>query len=253
VTLPPIVRGIRAAATFLTRVPVGGWPYTADDWRWSSGHFPLIGAAIGLVLGVVFTLALPLSPLVAAALALTVGLLLTGGFHEDGLADSADALGGGYEPARVLEILKDSRIGAFGGLAISASLLLRAALLAALAARAPVALVLAHAVSRALPVWLMVFLPYATDDAHARSRPISRAGTPQALLASAWAVAFLAAAVRYTPITACAALAAAAVAIALAALAAWRFHRRVGGFTGDFLGATQQLCEAGVLIALLAV
>ena len=252
-TLPPVLRGVRAAATFLTRVPVGGWPYAADDWRWASGHFPLIGAAIGLVLGVVFTLALPLSPLVAAALALAVGLLITGGFHEDGLADSADALGGGYEPARVLEILKDSRIGAFGGLAITASLLLRAALLAALATQAPVALVLAHAVSRATPVWLMAVMPYATDDSHARSRHITRAATPQALLATAWAAAFLAAAVAFSPVTPSAVLAAVATAAALTAFAGWRFHRRVGGVTGDFLGATQQLCEAGVLIALLAV
>jgi adenosylcobinamide-GDP ribazoletransferase len=253
VTLPPYVRGARAAVTFLTRVPVGGWPYTADDFRWASGHFPLVGAAIGAALGAVFTLALPLGPLVAAGLALAFGLLLTGGFHEDGLADTADALGGGYDASRVLEILKDSRIGAFGGLALSTSLLIRAALLAALAAAAPVALVVAHAVSRATPVALMVLMPYATDDAHSRSRQIVRAGPAQVALAAAWAAAILAAAVAWTPVTPRAALTAAGVAIAITAVAGWRFHRRVGGITGDFCGATQQLCETGVLISLLAV
>lgn len=249
---PAPVRGVRAAITFLTRVPVGGFPYSDEELRWSGAHFPLIGAVLGAVLGAVFALALPLGPLVAAVLALVAGLMLTGGFHEDGLADTADALGGGYDAAKVLEILKDSRIGAFGGLALATSLLLRAALLAALAWRAPVALVLAHTLSRTAPVWLMVRLPYATDDARARSRHVTRAGLVQATVATAWAALVLAAAVWLTPVTPGAAVGAAAVAAALAALAGWRFQRRVGGVTGDFLGATQQLGEVGVLLVLLA-
>ena len=249
---PPFVRGARAAVTFLTRVPIGGFPYDAAAWRWASAHFPLVGAAIGAVLAVVFAAALPLSPMVAAALALAAGLLLTGGFHEDGLADTADALGGGYDRARILEILKDSRIGAFGGLAIGASMLLRAALLTALAARAPVALVVAHAVSRASPVWLMVALPYATDDARSRSRVVTRAGVIQAAVAQGWALAIVAAAVALTPLTWAGGAVAFATSTVLAAIAGWRFHARVGGVTGDFLGATQQLAEAGALTAILA-
>ena len=141
---PPWLRGVRAAATFLTRVPVGGFPYRDDDWRWASAHFPLIGAAVGAIGALVCWLALPVSPQVAGGLAVAATVLVTGGFHEDGLADSADALGGGFDRVRVLQILKDSRIGAFGGLAIALSILLRVALLAALAARAPIALVVAH-------------------------------------------------------------------------------------------------------------
>ena len=250
--LPPCVRGVRAAATFLTRVPVGGFPYRDDDFRWAAAHFPLIGAAVGTAMALVYALALPLSPLVAAALAIITGLLVTGGFHEDGLADTADALGGAYDRARVLEILKDSRIGAFGGLAIGASLILRAGLLEALAARAPVALVLAHALSRVAPVWLMIALPYATADAHSKSRTLTRAGLAQAAVATGWGLAAIAGALVLTPISGRAVLVALAVVAGLALLAGWRFHRRVGGVTGDFLGASQQLGEVGVLIALLA-
>lgn len=247
---PPWLRGVRAAATFLTRVPVGGFPYRDDDWRWASAHFPLIGAAVGAVGALACWLALPVSPLVAGALAVATTVVLTGGFHEDGLADSADALGGGFDRVRVLQILKDSRIGAFGGLAITLSILLRVGLLAALATRAPVALVVAHALSRVPPIWLMVHLPYATDDAAAKSRLITRAGPAQALVATGWGVVAAVAAVGLGGVAAAPVALAIAACVGVALIAAWRFTARVGGVTGDFLGATQQLCELAILFAL---
>lgn len=247
---PPWLRGVRAAATFLTRVPVGGFPYRDDDWRWASAHFPLIGLAVGAIGALACWLALPVSPLVAGGLAVAVTVLVTGGFHEDGLADSADALGGGFDRVRVLQILKDSRIGAFGGLAITLSILLRVALLAALAGRAPVALVVAHALSRVPPIWLMVHLPYATDDAAAKSRLISRAGPAQALVATGWGLAAGGAAVGLGGVAAAPVALAIAVCVGVTLIAGWRFTARVGGVTGDFLGATQQLCELAILFAL---
>lgn len=247
---PPWLRGVRAAATFLTRVPVGGFPYRDDDWRWASAHFPLIGLAVGAIGALACWLALPVSPLVAGGLAVAATVLVTGGFHEDGLADSADALGGGFDRVRVLQILKDSRIGAFGGLAITLSILLRVALLAALAGRAPVALVVAHALSRVPPIWLMVHLPYATDDAAAKSRLITRAGPAQALVATGWGLAAGGAAVGLGGVAAAPVALAIAVCVGVTLIAGWRFTARVGGVTGDFLGATQQLCELAILFAL---
>ena len=252
-TLPPWLRGARAAVTFLTRVPIGGWPYSADDWRWASGHFPLVGAGIGAAIGAVFALALPLSPLAAAGLALAFGLLLTGGFHEDGLADTADALGGGYEPARVFEILKDSRIGAFGAAALIVALLLRAALLIRLGPAAAAALVACECASRLPPIWLMAALPYVTADASAKSRLVARARPAQALAATLLCASVLAAGVLLDGWTLAQALALPASGLAVAVVSGWRFHARLGGVTGDFLGATQQVVEAAILaIVLLA-
>lgn len=248
----PPLRAVRAAFTFLTRIPVGGFPYHADDWRWASAHFPLVGAALGTGLAVAFVAIVPLGAAVAAALVLALSLFATGAFHEDGLADTADALGGAYQRARVLEILKDSRIGVFGGAALAISLLLRCALLATLGPLAPAALIASECVSRLPPVFLMVLLPYATDDARSRSRQITRAGAAQALLASTWTIGVLAALVWLGSLPLVAAVAALAAAAAIATICGWRFMRRLGGVTGDFLGATQQLALIAVLISIRA-
>jgi len=246
------LRGVRAAFAFLTRVPVGGFPYAAADWRWSSAHFPLVGAAIGALLAALWFVLAPLGASPAAALVLAASLLVTGGFHEDGLADTADALGGGYDRAKVLEILKDSRIGAFGALAVGASLLVRYALLAALGPLAPAALVASQCASRTPAIWLLVAMPYVTDEARSRSKPVTRAGVAQGAVATLWTAAILGGSVVAGRLGVVAAAAGAAAAAAAGLICAWRFHRRVGGVTGDFLGATQQVAEAAVLIAILA-
>ncbi|HWL86801.1 MAG TPA: adenosylcobinamide-GDP ribazoletransferase, partial [Polyangiaceae bacterium] len=135
------IRGVRAAVTVLTRLPVGGFPYSDAEWRWSAAYFPLVGGALGVVLGGVWLLSVRAGFVVAAVIAVAASLLLTGAMHEDGLADTADALGGAADRERVLAILKDSRIGAFGSAALTVALLLRVALLARLGASAPIALV----------------------------------------------------------------------------------------------------------------
>jgi adenosylcobinamide-GDP ribazoletransferase len=241
-----VVRGLRAAMVFLTRVPVGGFPYRDAEWRWAAAWFPLVGGAVGAVAGGVAWLAAGAGAFVAGALAVIASLLVTGAFHEDGLADTADALGGSYDRDRLFAILKDSRIGSFGGAALVMSLVLRVALLARLGADAPVALVLVGAVSRVPPVWLMVALPYVSVDS--RSRPVTRGGAPQAALATALAAGVLGAA--HAVLSPVAVLAMVAVSLGTAMLCGWRFHVRAGGITGDFLGATQQVCEAALLLAL---
>jgi adenosylcobinamide-GDP ribazoletransferase len=241
---PSWLRGARAAVVFLTRVPLGGYPYRDSDWRWASAWFPLVGAAVGGLAGGAFIVGHNAGSLVAGALAVLTSLLLTGALHEDGLADTADALGGSRERERVLAILKDSRIGTYGAAALMLSLLLRVLLLARLDAGAPLALVAVAAWSRAAPVWLMASLPYVTAPESSRSRSLVGVGFTQALIATAMAMVISAVAVPglrtvvgFSVLTA-----------ALVLGCGWRFRARVGGITGDFLGATQQLCECGLLL-----
>jgi adenosylcobinamide-GDP ribazoletransferase len=236
------LRAARAAFVFLTRIPVGGFPYTPDEWRWASAFFPLVGAVVGGLAASVFELLRPVGALGAAYFALGTSLLATGAFHEDGLADTSDALGGGYDREKVFAILKDSRIGSFGGAALVVSIAGRGALLAQAGARAIPALVLIGAVARTAPIWQMVALPYATPDG-AKSRHVASAGPSQALVASTWPLliggALVASRHLETWRVGAAFLATGAVAI----LSGWRFKKRVGGITGDFLGATEQLAE----------
>ncbi|WP_437777217.1 adenosylcobinamide-GDP ribazoletransferase [Sorangium sp. So ce1097] len=248
-TLPPVLRGARAATTFLTRVPVGGFPYADADWRWASAWFPFVGAGLGAAQAAAWLLVDRGGALVAACVAVALGLLLTGAFHEDGLADTADALGGAFDRARMFEILKDSRIGSFGAAALIVVLVLRIALLARLDAAAPVALVLTQCLSRTPPIWLMVALPYVTQGG-SRSRPVAQAALPQALVGSAWPALALAAAHAAGAISAAEAAAMVGAAAAAAVICGVRFRARAGGITGDFLGATQQVAECAALLAL---
>ena len=249
--LPPrsvLLWSIPAAAIFLTRVPLGGWPYRPAEWHWCTAHFPLIGAAVGLFTGAVFALLLPIGAWPAALMAIGFSMILTGCFHEDGLADTADALGGGYTPEKVFEILKDSRVGSFGAAALVVSITARAALLASLGTQAPWLMALVGAGARLPPVWQLALLPYATPQA-SRSRDVARCRPLQAWVATGWWLLVglaVAAGVGLHPGRIAAMVAA---MLLLGLLLAHVYRRRVGGVTGDFLGATEQAGE----IALLAV
>jgi adenosylcobinamide-GDP ribazoletransferase len=249
--LGTVLRAARGAVTFLTRVPVGGFPYSAEEWRWTSAWFPAVGALLGaLYAGVYGGLVAGAGPFASAVLVVIVGLFVTGAFHEDGLADTADALGGAHERTRIFEILKDSRIGAFGAAALCTSLLLRVALLARLDARAPVALVVTESLSRLPSVWMMVALPYVTQDAAAKSRVVTRAGVPQALLASGCAALIVGAGLLSGVLGVAAVVSLVVAATATGLVCGWRFHARAGGVTGDFLGATQQVVVNVLLLVL---
>lgn len=247
---PPWLRGGRAAAIFLTRVPLGGFPFSRDDWRWSSAYFPFVGLVLGGAQAVVFVCCIGAGPHVAATVAVIASLLLTGAFHEDGLADTADALGGGYTRERVFEILKDSRVGSFGASALVVVLLLRVLLLARLDGLAPWALIATQGASRVPPIWLMTVMPYVSGDAEAKSKLVARAGPAQAAVATffgAVAVAVAAFALRLSfrdvaTLT--------FVSLLISGICGWRFRARLGGITGDFLGATQQVGECALLLTL---
>lgn len=249
---PPILRGSRAAFIFLTRIPVGGEDYRDDDWRWATAWFPGVGAFLGLSLALLWLATASLGPWPCAFIVMGASMLLTGGFHEDGLADTADAMGGAYDRERLLEILKDSRVGAFGAMALFVSLGLKASLLAKLDTMAPAALIATECLSRVTPIWLMVGLPYVTNDAQSRSRQVTRAGLPQLLLATVIGLSMLGLG-WWSGHLNTTMLAGIALAMTLTpAICAWRFHTRAGGITGDFLGATQQLTQLALLIAFAA-
>ena len=241
--LPPPLRAIRAAFIFFTRLPVGGFPYRKADWQWAAAHAPFVGLVLGAALGFIDRTLQPLGALPAALLVVGVSLFLTGAFHEDGLADTSDALGGGYDTERVLLILKDSRIGSFGGAALVVSIVGRAALLAQLGSSVAWAWPLVWCGARVGPIWLMAALPYVTANDAAKSRDLTRGGLPQALVASSWFI-LVAVALVLTGHFSFARVAVLALAVALVtALSGFRYWVRVRGITGDFLGATEQLGE----------
>lgn len=245
------------ALQFLTRLPVRldrfepGW--LNDCVR----HFPLVGLVVGAIGAAVMVLAVQFwPPWIAAVLALVATVALTGGFHEDGLADTFDALGGAVPRDKALAIMKDSRIGSYGALALTLSLLLRAALLAVLAARplvgAIAALLASHAFARAAAVGVMASLPYGGDIDHAKAKPLALAVAPRnAGIALAWC-GLIALALGAWGVTAPRlALAIGAAALATLLMRQW-LKRRLGGYTGDGLGAAEQIAEIAVLLAFTA-
>lgn len=235
----------RAAVLLLTRIPVGSLkaPPKEADAVWA---FPLVGILAALIPAAVFGLAFGLlPPLTAALLALAAGFLVTGGFHEDGLADVADGFGGGWTRARKLEIMRDSRIGTYGTLATVAGLGLRASGLAAApdAASGALALILFGAASRALVPLLILSTPPARSD--------GIAATASGLSARRAAAAAVLGLIGLPLLPGGLWLAAAPI---LAILAMRRLTlRMIGGYTGDVLGAAQQVAEILLWIGIAAV
>jgi adenosylcobinamide-GDP ribazoletransferase len=245
------------ALQFFTRVPIPSWVGFEPAWlQQCARHFPGVGAVIGAVgAGALALGALCWPPAVAVGVAMAVGVVLTGGFHEDGLADTFDALGGWVSRERALTIMKDSRIGSYGALALVLVLGLRAATLTALVTldlrTAVIAWVWVQCASRLAPVWLTHRLPYAGDAEHAKAKPLAmQVSGSGAVAASGWLVLACGAAVWALPAGGQGGLGAALLAGALATLALQRWLRaRLGGFTGDTLGASQQLSELAMLLA----
>lgn len=244
------VRLLLCAAQFLTRVPTPSLATFQADWiTRSARYFPLIGQGVGLISALVLVGAERVwGGGVAAVLAIAVGLLVTGAFHEDGLADTADGLGGGQTPARRLEIMKDSRVGTYGVCALGLVLALKGAVLASTPAMTAAAMLLAaHGLGRAAAVCAMRLTPYAPSGGAGKWKPVPqgvRTGEVLvALLIAAWPLVFL------PPVAAVAGLAGGAVlAVAMAVLA----KRLIGGHTGDVLGAIEQVFEVGFLLGVAA-
>ncbi len=240
-----MIADFRLASGFLTRIPISlSAPPGPGALARSMWLFPLIGALIGAMVGGVDLLALKVLPaLPAALLALGCGLLLTGALHEDGLADCADGFGGGRDKDRKLAIMRDSRIGAYGTLALILSIGLRASALIALANPAA-ALIVAHAFSRAVLPGLMILLPPASASGLAAS-----AGTPSRAV---FLIALLLAIALSAPLLGLRLVAVLGVtALALGAMTLLA-RKQIGGYSGDVLGALQQTTEISLLLTIVA-
>ncbi|MEM7081111.1 MAG: adenosylcobinamide-GDP ribazoletransferase [Pseudomonadota bacterium] len=238
------------AVQFLTRLPIPvGNAFTPERLTAAARYYPLVGALVGALCALVYLLAeSSLTPTVAVILALGAGLLITGGFHEDGLADTFDGLGG-IEREQSLEIMRDSRIGTYGTLALVMVLAAKAAALSALSSQLVViAFVVAHGLSRLSAVAVIATGHYVRD--HGIGKPTA-AGIDKTglLVAGGTGLLLLAWLTVATEITA-AVYALVAVLVGHVFMRAL-FERRLGGYTGDTLGAVQQLSELSLYLGLL--
>ena len=235
------------AALLLTRLPARRIAGTGIMFAPSVWAFPLLGTLLGALAAAAFAIAtavrLP-APL-AAIVAVATLVLLSGALHEDGLADTADGLAG-RSPEQSLAIMRDSRLGSYGAVALFLSLAFRVAAVAALdPRRAPAGLVVAACVSRAS----MVGLPLLLSPARRDGLGAGFARPPRASVAAGLAIAFLVVSVFVSLSE--------SVAIAVAAsgalgLVAWSAARRLRGYTGDTFGAVQQIAECAALSVLVA-
>lgn len=240
------------AMMFLTRLPVSRWvQYDAAHLAKSTAYFPVVGALVGTLSGAtLFTASFIFPAPVAVLLSLLMSLLVTGAFHEDGLADTADGFGGGFSTERVLEIMKDSRIGTYGGAALWLALTFKFVLLTELfsiaALTAVRSLVAAGAVSRCASLVLIYSLPYVRESS-ATSKPFADSvsvGRLAAGCAFSLLITFL--------LFGWASLAVLTVSLLFTLAAGGYFESRIGGITGDTLGAATVVVELTVYAVLVA-
>ncbi|PHY22638.1 adenosylcobinamide-GDP ribazoletransferase [Caulobacter sp. BP25] len=243
-------RLLLCAVQFLTRIPTPPLKDFQADWiTRATRYFPLVGQGVGAISAGAFFLGYSLwGSGVAAMLAVGVGLLTTGAFHEDGLADTADGLGGGQTAQRRLEIMKDSRIGTYGVCALAVALGLKVAVLGTLSVEVgALALLAAHGVGRAAAVVVMRVTPYAPSGEAGKWKPtpmgVRTGEVIAALIIAAWPLLLLPAP-------------AVGLGLALGVVAALVLVRTavrlIGGHTGDVLGSVEQVFEVGFLLGLAA-
>lgn len=235
------------AVGFLTRIPMlVRIDYSPRLMNQCSVYFPLVGLLLGMIYASLYMALVQLwNPLVCVILVTGFHLWITGAFHEDGLADSVDALGGGYSVEARLRIMKDSRIGTYGTVALVMALALKVALLTD-AQPVWLALLLAPMVARLAPLLIMGFLPYVTDPDKSRSRPVADNFSRTRLgFAALFTIVMSALLVPLSPLL-WFWLVLAAVGVALA----WGTYlwRQLGGYTGDTLGASVVFAELVLLL-----
>ena len=243
------------AIQFYTRLPIPRWVGFEPDWlQHATRYFPLVGLIVATVTASGYVAASNVwSKEIAVVLSTALGIYMTGAFHEDGFADMCDGMGGGMTADRVLAIMKDSRIGTYGAIGIGLMLALKCLSLSQLPSHAIVlALLIAHPFSRVASCAVIWLMDYARDDS--KAKPLAQSmSNAEFFIAS---------------VTGCAPM----VILALAELILWRnllwcvlgvllttlwlckkFKRRIGGYTGDCLGAIQQAAEVACYLALLVI
>ena len=241
--------------SFYTRIPCPAWvQYSPHNLNKSRKYLPLVGLLIGLAAVLVFfssRLFLPAS--VSIALSMMATVYLTGAFHEDGLADCADGFGGGWEKDQVLTIMKDSRIGAYGTISLILMLGLKFILLWELQQVSEtllmLALIVGHSLSRLMSSLTMQFYDYVSEAATSKSKSVT------SIKLNTWELAWsiLPVAVVMVLVGELSFIGALIALILLAWVLAGYYKKRIGGYTGDCLGATQQLCEILFYLVLLTV
>jgi adenosylcobinamide-GDP ribazoletransferase len=238
------------AVRFFTRLPVPAWVgHSSEALNRSARYFPAVGLLIGGIGALVYFAAVYFWPQpVAVLLSMAATIYATGAFHEDGLADTVDGLGGAWDKLHILEIMKDSRVGSYGVVAMVLALLGKFTLLAALdGALIPFALLAGHALSRFCSTVLLATMDYVREDLLSKARPLAtRLSTGEMLVAAFFVLVALALLPLEKAIVGC--LLAALATVWLAA----KFERWLGGYTGDCLGATQQVSEIAFYLGLLA-
>ena len=240
------------ALGFFTRIPVPNFTnFQESDLNYSAKYFPLIGVIVGMVGAASFMLSAEFLPqTIAVLISMATTIYLTGAFHEDGLADSADGLGGGWQREKILTIMQDSRLGTYGAVAVFLMLLAKFQLLSALDNYfVPFALIAGHAISRLSAVYVMATLSYTKPEG--KAKPLAtKISLPDLLMANVlgllpfFAIVGLLVAHNHLLII--------SVKFALMTLipvfSSWiwwrhKIYKWLGGYTGDTLGAMQQITE----------
>lgn len=249
------VRLFFIALQFFTRLPVPRWVGFDAQWlHHASRYFPAVGIVVGVVASAVYALAGWFWPQPVAVLLSTIaGIWLTGAFHEDGFADACDGLGGGMTKERVLDIMKDSRIGSYGAIGIGLLLALKCTALSCLPpSMAAAAMLAAHPASRLAATALIWKLDYVKSEGKAKPLAQHMSGMEFAIalvtVLAVFATLCLLGALSWRSIAA-----GVAAAVLATVWLARKFVTRIGGYTGDCLGAVQQVAEVATYLALLAV
>ena len=247
------------ALQYFTRIPVPVWVgHSAQQLDQSARYFPLVGMGVGAIAAAVLCVSAWILPLtLAVVLSMITSILITGAFHEDGLSDYSDGMGGGYTPEKILAIMKDSHVGSYGVIAIVLALLIKFQILLLLSNKhslvfVAVALISSHGISRLMAVSIMLTQQYVRVDDTARAKPVA-----QGLSRTSFAIAGV------TGLAAIAFLIMAGgsymnIVIALVGSLIMRIYlgqqmlKKLGGYTGDCLGAVQQLSEIAFYLGLLA-
>lgn len=242
------------ALQFFTRLPIPRWVGFEPDWlQHAARYFPAVGIVVAVVAAAVYALAAWIWPQpIAVLLSTAAGIYLTGAFHEDGFADVCDGFGGGNTSERVLEIMQDSRIGAYGAIGISLLLALKCVALSSLPSQAIVtSLLIAHPMSRLASAALIWRLDYVR--ATGKAKPLAQQMSAVEFCIAAITASLPVAVLGMTGWVSWDSVVVGMVAVASATV--WLsiiFLRRIGGYTGDCLGAVQQVAEVALYLGILA-
>ncbi len=246
------LRLLFTALMFYTRIPVPKWTgFSSENLNKATRYLPLVGVVVGSIGGLVVYLCglLHLPIAVAVIIAIVIMVLTTGAFHEDALSDFSDGFGGGYTVERILTIMKDSRIGVYGAAALVLLFLSKYALFTSFNFQTlPIVLITAHAASRVNPVLLIFSANYVADPDKSKSKPIGLKSSP----INMW-IAIL---IGWIPVVLLQPISIPFLFV-LQLLVFWRFRayviKHIGGYTGDVLGALQQISEIVFVLTYLVV